>query len=126
MDAVQSAWIDGGAPDLVLGRNWMRRKISSFYEGLVRTERTEKGGGVLIDKVQTHFGDLDLVMDRWAPDDRLYGIQKEKVGLVSLRPFTEAPLARDGDRVRRDVIGEMTFILVNDKAHFWMNYSSTA
>lgn len=116
-DAVQSAWEDGGAPDTIICNAFVKRKIKSFYEGSVRTTRDEKRGGIVIDEVETDFGVLKILRDRWCPSTKLWIVESQYLGILPLRPFFQEPLAKTGDSVKGQVIGEYTFVCKNDKAH---------
>lgn len=124
-DAVQAAWEDGGTPDLVVCNAWVKRKITSFYEPNVRTTRLEKRGGVTISEVETEFGVLQVLMDRWCPSTSLYILQSEYVGVLPFDPFFEEPLAKDGDYTLGHVVGEYTLVVRNDKAHALISGIST-
>lgn len=119
-DAVQTCWNYGGKPDLIICGAWVRRKISSFYEASVRTERSESRGGVVIDFIETHFGTLQVLMSRWCPTDHLFILESDHVGFLAFDPFFSEPLAKDGDYERGEVLGEFGFVLRNEKAHAYI------
>jgi len=116
-DAIQSAWEDGGQPDLVICNAWAKRKISGFYAGSVRTERDEKRGGVTISEVETEFGVLKVLMDRWCPSEKLWVVQSEYIGMLPLREVFDEELAKSGDYKLGHLVGEYTLVVKNDKAH---------
>ena len=70
-----------------------------------------------IERVMTQYGELELVMDRWCPEDTAYVLQSDKVGFYTLRPFASHELARSGDSLKGEVIGEVSLLVANDKAH---------
>jgi len=116
-DYVQRAWGYGGKPNVIVCNAFGRRKITSFYAGNVRTERREDVGGMVIETVHTHFGDLDLVLNRWCPNNELYILQRDLIGWATLRDWFEEPLAKSGDYVRGQIVGEFGFVVQNEKAH---------
>lgn len=116
-DYVQAAWEYGGAPKSIWCSGHNKRKISSFYQGYVRTSRDEKRGGVTISEVETEFGVMAVVLDRWCPKDEVYILDDEFVGFLAFDPFKYEPLAKDGDYDKGQVIGEYTFVCKNEKAH---------
>jgi len=124
-DAVQSAWEDGGAPDLVICNAWVKRKITGFYEAAVRTGRDESRGGVTITEVETEFGVLNVLMSRWCPSSRLYIVESQYVGFLAFDPFFQEELAKTGDSVKGEVVGEYTLVAKNDKAHAYIYGIST-
>ncbi|KAA3643430.1 MAG: hypothetical protein DWQ07_23235 [Chloroflexi bacterium] len=112
--------MDGGYPDLLV----MNPRIANDLRGLldsssfVRVSQDENKLGVdAIERVMTQYGELELVMDRWCPEDTAYILQSDKVGFYTLRPFASHELARSGDSLKGEVIGEVSVLVANDKAH---------
>jgi hypothetical protein len=104
-DALQGIWQDGGMPDVIICNAQQKRLISSFYAGAVRTERSESTGGVVIDKIETEFGNYDIIA------------QRDKVGWITHRPWFVKPLAEGGDYTKKEIVGEFGFVVVNESAH---------
>jgi hypothetical protein len=111
---LQNIWEDGGMPDVIICNAYQKRMISSFYAGSIRTERSERMGGHVIDSIETEFGTYDLLMDRRAPRDRLYIAQKENVGWITLRPWAVKQLAENGDYTKKEITGEFGFVVVSE------------
>ena len=124
-DTVQSIWEDGGMPDLLICGPWVKRKISSFYEGNVRTERNEDRGGVVIDYVVTEFGEMQVLMDRWCEATKLYILTSEHVGFLAFDPFFDEEMAKSGDYLRGEIVGEYGLVVRHDKAHGLINSISS-
>lgn len=124
-DSMQLCYLAGGAPSKIVCNAWQRRKISSFYEGMIRTDRSEERGGSTITTVTTDFGDLEVVFDRWCPTDRVYIIEPERMGWVTYRPFDIVDRASTGDYMLKDVLGEYSFVLMNETAHAYIYGLST-
>lgn len=116
-DAIQDCWEAGGMPDVIVCNGWVKRKITSFFAGAVRTERSERMGGTVIESVETEFGTLDLLLDRWCPSNKMYILQSDKVGWVTIDKFFEEKLAKTGDYTRGQVVGEYSFVVMNEEAH---------
>ncbi len=126
-DAVQNAWTYGGNPRLIVCGAWALKKIRDFYSPYVRTERDETRGGITIEKVLVPpVGELDILVDRWCPTDKLYIIDPDKVGWVPVRPFFEEKLAKTGDSEQGEVVGEYSFVVENEKAHAIVSGFSTS
>lgn len=125
-DKIQACWEDGGMPDLIICNGWVKRKISSFYAGSVRTRRDEKRGGVIITDIDTEFGSLGILMDRWCPSDELYIVQSDYLGVLPFAPFFDEPLAKDGDYEKGHIVGEYGFVVKNDKSHALLTGISTS
>lgn len=116
-DAVQNCWKEGGQPDLILCGGTAKRKITSFYVSYHRTTRDETRGGIRIEELDTDFGTLRILLDRWVPDDEIYVIDSNLVGFLTFDPFFEEKLAKDGDYMKGQVVGEYGFAVANPGAH---------
>jgi hypothetical protein len=125
-DLMEDCFLAGGSPNLLVCNTWLWRKINNFYQGSIRTERTEDTGGHVIKTVSTLFGDIEVMFDRWCPTDRLYLLEKEKMGWVTYRPFQVMDRASTGDYEVKDVLGEFGFVLQNQTAHGYLHTASTS
>ncbi len=112
--------MDGGYPDLLVMNprvaNDLRSLLDSSSFVRVNLEQSQLGMNA-IERVMTQYGELELVMDRWCPTDTAYILQSSKVGFYTLRPFETFELARSGDSLKGEVIGEFSLLAANDKAH---------
>jgi hypothetical protein len=125
-DNIQKAWAYGGKPDVIICNAFNKRLISSWYRDSVRTERSERTGGVVINTVETEFGNLDVMLNRWCPSDEVYILQRDLMGWVTLRDWFVEPLAKDGDYRKDQIIGEFSFVLTNEKAHSLITGTATS
>ncbi|HSG25521.1 MAG TPA: DUF5309 family protein [Anaerolineales bacterium] len=112
--------MDGGYPDLLV----MNPRVANDLRGLLDTssfirvgQNENKLGLDAIERVVTQYGELELVMDRWCPTGTAYILQSDKVGFFALRPMTAYELAKVGDSIRGEVVGEFSLLVANDKAH---------
>ncbi|MBN2045443.1 MAG: DUF5309 family protein [Anaerolineales bacterium] len=112
--------MDGGYPDLLV----MNPRVANDLRGLLDnssfvrlTQDDNRIGLNAIERVITQYGELELVMDRWCPTGTAYVLQSDKVGYYALRPFAAYELARVGDSIRGEVVGEFSLLVANDKAH---------
>lgn len=87
---------------------------SSSY---LRYGKDEKRIGMTAEGVDTPYGSVDVVLDRWAGDTIMYLVDPSHAGLLTFYPFTFEPLAKDGDYEKAEVIGEFTLCVRQDKAH---------
>lgn len=127
-DSVQNAWAYGGNPSLLVCNAWPKRKIASFFEGNVRTERSEKLGGVEITKIQTAMGPtLDILVDRWCPTNMIYILDPDKVGFITIDEFFYEDLAKTKDTAGYgQIVGEYGFVVANEKHHAIISGFSTS
>jgi len=85
---------------------------STDYVRIIR-----EGKVVALEKLETKYGELELVMDRWCPTDTAYILQSDKVGFYTLRPFEAYELTRSGESLKGEVVGELTLLVDEDKVH---------
>lgn len=124
-DMLQDINEAGGRPTLIICNNWVKRKINAWYEGYVRTERTEDHGGVKIDYIDTEWGTLEVLRSQWCPVHNLYVLQPEYIGWLPLRDFYDEMLAKTGDSIKGQMIGEFTLVVRNEQAHGRISSIST-
>jgi frataxin-like iron-binding protein CyaY len=106
--AVMSIYKAGGSSQLiapVAPENML--KIKNFYDyygttavPLFTVPQTETSIGMVIDNIRTPFGDVALLLDRWAPTTEICIIDPANAGMVTYYPFTQEPLAKTGDYER--------------------------
>lgn len=125
-DQIQNCWSYGGKPDVIICNAFNKRLISSWYAPSVRTERSERTGGVVISQVETEFGVLDVMLNRWCPSDEVYIVQKDLLGWVTLRDWFVHPLAIGGDYTKDEILGEFSFVVQNEKAHAVITGTATS
>jgi hypothetical protein len=119
-DAVEAAYGDGGTgPWNAFCSPANMQVIKNFYDSanFLRVDRGETTVGMIIETVVTPFGPVNLVMDRWAPGDSIYIVDGNHAGMLTYYPFTQEPLAKDGDYEKGQVVGEFTLCVRQDKAH---------
>ena len=118
--AVRLAYEDGGTgPWLAPVAPANMTKIKNFYDAttILRVDRSETTVGMNITQIETPFGMVNLILDRWCPTTIIPLIDVKHAGMVTYYPFTQEPLAKTGDYERSEVVGEFTFCLRQDNAH---------
>jgi hypothetical protein len=119
-NAVMSAYTDGGTgPWIAACYPTHLQTIKGFYDSsaFLRVDPSQSQVGMVVDEIITPFGNVKLLLDRWAKSTTIPIIDPQHAGLLTLRPFTQEPLAKTGDSVKGEVVGEFTFCLRQDKAH---------
>ena len=119
-NAVMSAYIDGGTgPWIAPCYPTHLQTIKNFYDSsnFLRVDPSQSQVGMVIDEVVTPYGNVKLLLDRWAVATKIALIDPKHAGMLTLRPWTQEPLAQTGDSIKGEVVGEFTFCLRQDKAH---------
>ena len=127
-DEIQDCWDAGGNPRLILCGAWAKRKIASFFEGYVQTERSESMGGIEIDRIMSPLGlTVAVAVDRYCPTNKLYILDPDYVGFLTLDPFFEESLGKVGDTAYfGQVVGEYGFVVAYETAHSIVSGFSTS
>jgi hypothetical protein len=117
---LRNTFAQGGRPNVMFCGAYVKQKIGSFYEGYVRTERSEQVGGILIDRLLHPIMnyEIELVVDRHAVSTDLWGIDDRFAGYLTYYPFTFEPLAKTGDSDKGEIVGEYGFVVADEKKHF--------
>lgn len=127
---MQNCFDYGGNPTLALCNSWAQRKINSFYESSVRTERDDKRGGIIINQILSPFGTyVDIVLDRHCPTNYLWLLDPRYIGYITLDDFFYEELGKVGDTAERgygQVVGEYGLVVAFEKAHSNVNTFSTS
>jgi hypothetical protein len=122
LDAHQASFTAGGNPSYLIVSPANARHVSNFARasGRQRDIRNEKRLVQVVDLLVNDFGELDVVIDR-NTDDGISGIDFNYTASAILRATTDWELAKVGDSIRRQVLREATFAVLNDSAHFLVN-----
>ncbi len=118
-DTLANAHAQGGSPNLMLTVAHAQRKINSFYEGYVATERSEQLGGVLIKKLMNPIDGtiIDVVVDRNCISNEMWLLDTSKIAYYPFDAFFYERLAKTGDAVKGQVVGEYGFVVANPGWH---------
>ncbi len=124
-NAVLSAYNNGGGgPWVAFVNPVVKQKIKNFYDTtgvasatILRVSQDTREVGMNIDRINTPFGTVDLVMTRWVASNIVPIVDLQHVGFITYDPFQWEDLAKTGDYERAEVVGEFTFCLRQEKAH---------
>lgn len=128
---LQSAYDNGGimesATATILVGSAQRRAVTTAYVGggagnYVTKELAGNLGGVTVDRVQTDFGILNVMMDRHMPQNQLAVVSMEQCRPVFLEVpgrghFFAEPLAKTGAKDRVQIYGEVGLQYGNQASH---------
>lgn len=116
--ALQSAYIAGGNPDMVMLHPSQKTTASGFTGNATRTiDANDKRitSGVLV--YGSDFGDLDIVMNRFQRARTVHISERDMWAVSYLRPFFTKELAVTGDSEKKEMIVEYTLIAKNEAAN---------
>lgn len=118
--AHQACYEAGGKPNTLVVSPAGSLIVADFAKasGRNRDIRNERAVYNVVDLYVSPFGELDVIIDRNIESDVALGLDPEYAATCVLRPTTDWELAKVGDSMRRQVLREGTFAVLNDKAHF--------
>lgn len=63
---------------------WGYQKIQSFFEGTVRMRSEENAAGLIIDRLRTPIGDVEILFDPVVPKGKMYLLRPDRIKIVRL------------------------------------------
>lgn len=131
MTVLQTIYEKGGAVDLMVCSPYIKRIVSSWALGNRETygaQRVERAYGVVVDRIETDFGNLDVVMSRHMRAGEAFLVDTSKMGLLTAESWTEATLAETETPLieRTMYYGIFGFALTHPEHHAWIRIDSAA
>lgn len=118
VNQLQNSFDRGGMVDLLAVGGTQKRNISAWNSDDIRFSRDENVRGAVVDYVDSDFGRIYIVLNRWVPLRFAFGLEKQYIDLVWFDPFFVEMLAKTGDRQQWEMVGEVSMRVRNEKAHF--------
>ncbi|MBQ6971573.1 MAG: DUF5309 family protein [Synergistaceae bacterium] len=118
--ALEQTWTAGGKPSVLLMSPRNKRIVSTFTAGHTKYmdgNKTKKLTN-MISVLETDFGTLQCLTDRFMPNNIVYGLSPEYIKKAFLRPFKTGDMPKANDMQRKYVNGEWTLEMRAEKAHF--------
>lgn len=133
--ALELIYTNGGNPGYCFVPPKHKRLISGYAGTItanasaatVQIFATERQIVRSVNSYLSDFGLLNVVLDRWVPQanctaannnvntGRIYFLELPRVQIAFLRPIRFRRLSADGDRVRGQIVGELTLRVLNQK-----------
>ncbi len=116
---MQQAWTAGGQPDVLMAGPFNTLKVSGFQGN--STKFTDASSGKVIQNVkiiETPFGEIMLVANRFQRERDLWGFQMDLWALATLRPIQWSPLAQTGDAEKGMLLCEYTIESRSEAGNF--------
>lgn len=126
-NVMKDAYDDGGSPDMLVMNSTNKKNFSVLAasdSGVVvnQLNSTTPKPGVLVGTTSmylTDFGMLEVIVDRFAPNDAVWVLDSDylEVGALRGRNFVTQPLAKVGDAENFQLLTEWTLKVQAPKAH---------
>lgn len=116
--AIRQIYTNGGEPDLLVCSPWGAELITSLYEDMIRTERSEERGGSVIKYIDTPVREgVELLVDYMCPNTDMWLLDSMRTGWVTVRPFKATQMPSLGDYEVISVLGEFSFVVEQETTH---------
>jgi len=86
----------------------IKEQIDAIYKDRYSYQHKTTSFGLLVDEIATNYGNVQFVLSKHVPADKMVVFNDNYVDLVYLRPAHFEPLAKTGDSVKGQVIAEAT------------------
>ncbi|WP_449622881.1 SU10 major capsid protein [Robertmurraya sp. Marseille-Q9965] len=86
----------------------LKEQVDAIYKDKYGYSHVTTNFGLLVDSISTNYGVIHFVLSKHVPADKIVVFNDSYVDLVYLRKPAFSPLARTGDSVKGDIIGEAT------------------
>jgi hypothetical protein len=103
---------------VILCNSWVKRKIASFYDNRMRTQRKDEYGGNVVNEIDTDFGVIDVLMMNRIPQDTLFVVNPKFLKIHPYRGsrFYDEELAKTSANIVKHIYGDYTLKVKNEKA----------
>jgi len=105
--------------DLIVAPPKQKRIISGWNSSRVHVTNDTNAYRNVVEVYESDFGAQRVIMSRWLPDDMVLALDSSRLKVVPLasRSFQYEELAKGGDYLRGQLVGEYTLELRNENAH---------
>jgi hypothetical protein len=117
---LQSCYNQGSRDiDLIVAPPKQKRIISNWNNSRVHVTNDSNAYRNVVEVYESDFGSQRVIMNRWLPDEIVLALDSSRIKVVPLagRSFRYEELAKGGDYVRGQIVGEYTLELRNEAAH---------
>ena len=117
-DTLQKVFTAGGNPDTIMMGPLAKQTFSTFTGNATRFDKAEdREVTASVDVYISDFGQLRAVPNRFQRARDVWVLESEKWAVAWLRPITQYELAKTGDSIRRQILGEYTLEARNPSAN---------
>jgi hypothetical protein len=104
---LQACFDNGGQPDRAIMGSKNKRLASAFESaGELFIQRSDTGRGTIVNYLDSDFGRLSFILDRWCRLVDVFLVEREQVQIATLRPLIYEMLAKTGDSTHAQILCE--------------------
>lgn len=94
----------------------IKEQIDALFKDSYSYVAQQSTFGLIADTVRTNYGNINILLNRHMPTDKLVVFDPDFLALSYLRQPQFEPLAKTGDSVKGHVLAELTLKVANKKA----------
>lgn len=98
-----------------------KEMIDELYKGQYNYTHKEDNFGLVVSSINTNYGTLNFVVDRYMTDDKLIAFDINAVSIAFLRQPAFEQLAKTGDNIKGQVVAEATLEVSSRKSVAQLN-----
>jgi hypothetical protein len=109
-----------GRVNTIVVNGAQKRRINQFVSSTARHySPADQRFSELVSVYESDYGVCNVILSRWVPSDTVLLIDSTRIDVLPLsgRSFSFQPLARTGDNLAGQVLGEYTLEMRNENAH---------
>ena len=117
---LRDIWANGGSPTVAIMDSTSAEFFNSLQSDNVIVQRNDQTAGRLVTGYLTQYGEVRIKVDRWFPANTIVVLSdtnRVKVHPLSGRAFFYEQLAKTGDGVKGQIVGEYTLEVRNPETH---------
>lgn len=110
-DVIESAWTEGGSPNVIMARAFNRSIISSFSTNRSNIQRAEDNVlHATFEVYESDYGELKIIPNRFGDESMAYVLDMDHwaLGHLTGRAMTTFDIAKTGDSDAKQVLSEWT------------------
>lgn len=94
----------------------VKEVIDTHYQGSYSYTHKTTNFGLLVESINTNYGQVNLVLSKHVPTDKILMFNDAYVDLVTLREAHFEALAKTGDSTKGQIVGEYSIKVASPKA----------
>lgn len=94
----------------------IKEQIDAIYKDRYSYQHKTTSFGLLVDEISTNYGNVQFVLSKHVPADKMVVFNEGYLNIVNLREAHFEPLAKTGDSVKGQVVAESTLKVGSKKA----------
>ncbi len=136
LDLMQDVWDNGGISEqetaVIIANSWNKRRLTEQFLGVSTAgfrQSERKVGGVNLQTFDTDFGRVNVMLNRYIPENTVAVVSLDELRLKWLNradgPFVIEKIGRVGAKVEEQFYGEWGLMYGNQRAHGELSGLST-